>query len=341
MTAAETRVRLLVAAANQIATDEALIAALTAEGPLSRGGVVLALRSHLELDPSDAEIAALLATRLPAVPEATVILAANVFVAALRALAVAAASAERVRVRPSRRNPRFATALVHAARALGADWISVHTTRDPSTIRGAVHVYGRADTVTAVQAAVAPDVTVYAHGPGFSVASVDTDDAAPLVARDMVPFDQRGCLSPRITYVLGTERARRFAAELARELASSRVPRGALDAAEHAEWTRYVDTWTMAAHDLHGGADHVVVVTDGTAPFALAPVGRAMHVIAIDSRAQLELALLPFASQLVAVAGAAPLTARAFAHVRHAALGCLQRPPFDGPVDLRAVPGHR
>lgn len=335
MTEPETRVRLLVAAANQIAADPALVAALVAHGPLSRAGVELALREHLELTPSDAEIEQLLATRLPATPEATVILAANVFVGALRAVAVAAASAGRVLVRPSRRDPLFATALVQAAQQLGAGWISVQNTRDLTDLHGAVHVYGRQDTVTAVRQGAAPGVTVYAHGPGFSVAYVDDDDAAARVARDVIPFDQRGCLSPRITYVLGLERAHTFAADLSRELAASPVARGTLDDAEKAEWTRYVDTWTMAARDAHVAAEHAVVVTDLGAPFALAPVGRAMHVVAVDDPSQVDAALLPYADQLVAVAGAAPLARPDFARVRRAALGGLQRPPFDGPVDLR------
>jgi hypothetical protein len=336
---AQARVRLLVHAANRVAHDPEAIDALTAHGPLSRGGVELALREHLELTPSDAEIAQLLAAAPSHTEHTTVILAANVFVGALRALAVAAASSAHVHVRPSRRDPLFATALVQAARTLGAEWISLHTARDLKDVRGAVHVYGRADTVAAVRAGVGPEIAVYAHGPGFSVAWVDTDDAAPLLARDIVPFDQRGCLSPRVTYVLGEERARSFAASLSRELGSSPVPRGALDEAEKAEWTRYVDTWAMAALDLHEGSEHVVVVTDAAAPFALAPVGRAMHVVVLEAAEQLAIPLTPFESQLVAIAGA-PESLR-LARVRRCALGHLQRPPFDGPVDLRALTATR
>ena len=324
---AERRVRALVAAANRVARDESVVAALV--GPLSRAGVELALREHLELTPTDGEIAQLLANAPPETERATVILASNVFVGALRAAAVAAASAPHVELRPSRREPTFAEALVTA---VGEDWLTLSSARELRTTRGAVHVYGRERTVQVVKAAVPADVAIYVHGPGFSAAYVDGDpiEAARLVAADVVPFDQRGCLSPRVTFVDGDATA--FAQALDRELARA-IPRGALEDEERAAWRRYLDTWTVAGATVHAGAAHAVVLAGA---FSLAPVGRAMHVVPSTRAAMLE-TLTPCADRLVALAG----TPSPFAHVRQAPLGRLQKPPFDGPVDLRALaPRH-
>ncbi len=335
---AEARVRLLVHAANLVANDAHIVDALAAQGPLSRAGVELALREHLELSPSDQEIAQLVATPFPRTAHTTVVLAANVFVAALRALAVAAVSADRVHVRPSTRDPEFASALVHTARALGADWLALATNlRD---VRGAVHVYGRSETIASIRAAVGPDVVVYAHGPGFSLAWVDSGDdpreAAALVARDMIPFDQRGCLSPRVVSVEGQALARELTAALHAALAACPIPRGTLDASEKAAWNRYLDTCTMAGLEIHEGAEHVVVFARDHV--TLAPIGRAMHVVALESAHELAEVLWPTRAQTVAVAATSlELPTRAFVHVRRCALGELQRPRFDGPVDLRVL----
>lgn len=331
------RLELLYAAADALRGDAALRDALCAHSGLSRAGVELALREHLEHDLAEAQRSL---RSLPHTDETTVILAANVFVAAFRALVVAAISADRVYVRSSRREPVFAAALVHCARERGASWLELDPRRELTQMRGAVHVYGRDETVQAVRAAIPPGVTLYAHGPGFSavwIAAGDPLDVAA-VARDVIPFDQRGCLSPRLVCVEGLERATQFAAALHDELAEAerRVPRGRLDDAERIEWARYVATWTMAADAVHEADAHVVVLATADAPAAIAPIGRAMHVVAVPDAKVAGALLQRVAPQLVAVASAGELPVR-LPHVRRAALGRLQRPPMDGPVDLRVI----
>lgn len=339
----DSRIRLLFAAAEQVASDPGLVAPLVEHTGLSRQGVELALREHVERDRDEA-LVALARFRLPSTPEATVILAANVFVAAFRAVLVASLAARRVWVRSSRREPIFAPKLVQTARNLGATWLDLAPDRELAQIHGAVHVYGRAETVRAVREGVAADVAVYAHGPGFSAAWIpaeqpDLDEAARLVASDMVPFDQRGCLSPRVVFVEDEARARRFADALQHQLAALelQVPRGTLHDEERADWSRALDTWTMAGLAVHEAKTHHVVLAGADAPLALAPVGRAMHVVVAPSAAHVSQVLAPLASQLVALAGDHG-TLAGLETTRRCRLGHLQRPPMDGPVDLRVVP---
>src|SRR6185295_1415224 len=81
---------------------------------LSLQGVELALTRCLEIQPTEAELAALCAS-LPEVPRAHVSLPANVFVAAHRAIALAAAAAPEVAVRASRREPHLPALLCEAS----------------------------------------------------------------------------------------------------------------------------------------------------------------------------------------------------------------------------------
>ena len=340
---ASERIRLLYAAAARTADDPTIVEPLVLHTGLSRPGVELALRDHVERD-LDAALQALAGWHLPYADEATVVLAANVFVATFRAVLVASLSASRVEVRASRREPVFSRAFVHHARELGASWLALAHDRELDTIRGAVHVYGRAETVRAVQGGVAPGVAVYAHGPGFSAAWIPVDQpdlerAADRLADDMVPFDQRGCLSPRVVFVQDETRARAFAAALHVRLAERErvIPRGTLDDAERADFRRALDTWTMAGLEVHEAPTHQVVVAPAAAPLTLSPVGRAMHVVAVPSAEHVVHALAPLSSQLVALACDGD-TLPGFATTRRCTLGRLQRPPMDGPVDLRVVP---
>ncbi len=105
----------VVEAARKVAGDRGrLVEELVASTGLTRQGVELAFARHLELEPTDAEIDALAASA-GAAKHVVVILSANVFVAALRAIAIARAASPSVVVRPSRREPHFARALVEAA----------------------------------------------------------------------------------------------------------------------------------------------------------------------------------------------------------------------------------
>ncbi len=168
-------VRRLVEAARAVARDPgALTADLVRTTGLSPEGIALAFERHLELDPSDADLDALVAGA-GAAKHVVVVLSANVFVAALRALAIARAASPSVVVRPSRREPDFARALVAHTRDPGLTLVE-----DLALDRlfgGEVHVYGRDATIADVRARVGERIRVRGHGAGMGVAVV-TEGAA-------------------------------------------------------------------------------------------------------------------------------------------------------------------
>jgi hypothetical protein len=303
---------------------------------LTREGVELALEMSLETDPSDAEIAAL-CDSVATAPAAHVVLSANVFVAAHRAVALALAASSRVTVRPSRREPVFARRLAEAAPGL-------FDVSDELTPRAGdlVFAYGSDETLERIRRKLPEGVAFRPHGSGFGVAVVSARhagvEAARALALDVVLFDQRGCLSPRaVAFVGDEEEARAFAASVAEELAavSERVPLGTLHPDEAASATRFRDAVTYAGLALPAGPGWVGI---GGERLLAAPVGRNLHVLCCDDPLPL---LAPWAASSAAIGIAAEpeLDARiqkALPGARASALGHMQRPPFDGPVDRRS-----
>jgi hypothetical protein len=332
--------RLLVAARAVVADCAALVGDLVRTTGLSREGVELALARHLELDATDAELSRLVSAA-PEVERVHVILSANVFVGALRALALARAASDAVTVRPSRRDPAFARVLVAAA---ATDAVRLAEDASPMDVaRGEIHVYGRDDTIARVRAAARPGVRVRGHGAGMGIAWIcaeaDPVDAANALASDVVPFDQRGCLSPRIALVCGDDaRALAFARALHDALAawSARVPRGALSADEAEQRARYASTMSFAGRVL-AAPEHLVALAPAGAPLAVPPPGRHVHIAHVPDAASAVHLLAPLARFVVVVGAADPRDAAALAppHARISPLGAMQRPPLDGPVDRR------
>jgi hypothetical protein len=347
------RVERVVAAARRVADPadplgaEARRRLPTATG-LSPEGVELALAEHLETAPAAEELEALVAGAGSA-PSCDVVLSANVCVAALRAIAVAVATAPAVRVRPSRRDPVLAELLVRALAdeaGFGAAGGAIALAGEVAARAGdELHVYGADATISALRAAVAPGVVVRGHGTGLGLAVVGP--AAPLreaalaVARDVVPFDQRGCLSPRIVLVDGpAARAEAFARALDEALAGwdARVPRGALDAAAEGEIAQYRAT-LEAIGEVRVGAGHAVGLDPSPRALVLAPAARVVHVVAAtgDDVARLVSPLADLVAALGHDGGGRVVEACAALApgARRSALGRMQRPPLDGPVDLR------
>lgn len=334
---AEARVARVVTAAGAVARDAALVPALVRSTGLSPAGVALALRDHLELAPSANEVARLI-TRAASAAHVHVILSANVFVGALRALACAVAAAPKVTVQTSSREPVFADALLAAI----ADPAISKSEREVVTTMttGEVHVYGRHETIVAVRASAPPGLVVRAHGPGFGVAYIAPSDelavAAGALASDVVVFDQRGCLSPRVAFVAGdAARAARFAKALASalETLAIHVPRGALTPDETAEGVRYVETMRFAGEACVGPSS----VVGTSRRFVLPPTGRCVHVVAVARGTDIVAALGDGLAFVTSVGTSEREVASSFpAGVRIAALGQMQKPPFDGPVDLRS-----
>ena len=340
---AERRVRALVDGAARLADGTSELGRrarreLVASTGLSPEGVELALAECLETRVTDAEIAELCARAVP-VPASHVLLSANVFVAAHRGIALALAASERVRVRTSRREPAFARLLAEAAPGL----FEVVTELAPAP-GDAVWAYGSDATLHAVRATLPSGVTFHAHGTGMGVAVIDAAHAARDTARalalDVVPFDQRGCLSPRaVAFVGSSDEAHAFGTLVAAELASlaERVPLGALDPDEAADVTRFRDALTVAGTVRGAGPGWVATTPGGR--LVVAPVGRNLAITPCDEPVAL---LAPLAQGLAALGLAASeeLEMRvpgAFSGARVSPLGRMQRPAFDGPVDRRSL----
>ncbi len=348
----ERRVMALVRAARRLAdarTPEGrdVRAAMVHQGPLSAQGVDLALREHLELDPTPSEREALIDAAGDA-DYVHVLLSANVFVGALRALALAVAAAPRVTVRTSRRESVFARELLRAVdepdfgEPVGyAEVPSFDPGNEP---RCEVHLYGHDETIARVAATLPDTVRARAHGAGMGIAvvgaSAPVDGAANAIAQSVIPFDQRGCLSPRVVLVDGHDRAVALALTLASSLASGaqRVPIGTLSPEERAEATRYRDTCYMVGDLFEAGGGCVGLTSDA---LWVPPVGRNVHVVACDpSRAA---ALLSPVCRVVAAVGVAgseqdalpAAVLEAFPRARVSVAERMQKPPLDGPVDKR------
>lgn len=319
---------------------------------LSPQGVALGLSEHVETTASDEELDRLLAWAGEA-PRVHVVLSANVFVAAVRAIALAVAAAPEVLVKPSRREPIVAALLARAlceaggprggTRGRGGQRIEIVESlvaRDGDH----VHAYGSDASLRAIRAALPPGVRLRAHGTGFGVAVIDAgsdpERAADELAADVVPFDQRGCLSPRIALVAARGDPLRLAAALGTALArrGERVPRGALDADERTAAAMWRDTLAMTG-ELFEGESYAVGFDPAPRALTLPPTGRHVHVAVVDPL-RVEALLAPLAGAITTVGRAidGPL-ARAVGSLapraRAAVLGRMQKPPLDGPVDRR------
>ncbi|MEZ4439106.1 MAG: acyl-CoA reductase [Polyangiaceae bacterium] len=309
---------------------------LPATSDLSPPNVDLALRRHLEIDLEAAPALVAWAEKNEPCPRTHLLLAANVCTGALRAIACAAAASPSVVVRPSRRDPVLSELLVAALEQAGHPFATLTPELDPAPGE-TVHVFGSDETVKAQRAQLPPGTLFWGHGHGFGVAHVDAAADLTLAARafadDLVPFDGRGCLSPRVVIVEGgVARARAFAQAASTALTALAIPRGPLADDEAAALTRF--RRTMAAIGEVFETDHHLLALD-PAPEALA-LGPAARVATI----------LPDASPLASVrrsitavghTGPAP-TDLAPASARFTPLGRMQRPPLDGPVDRRARP---
>lgn len=319
------KVKKLLEAAARVARDPGLVEPLVRSTGLSPENVRLGLARHLETHATDTELAAL-ERSVTRTTRVHVILSPSVFVAPLRAIALGLAAGARVTVKPSRREAFFSRALVEA---FDDPDVRLAPEMSPEDVaEGEIHVYGRAETLASVRARAR--VPVRAHGPGMGVAVVtgDLHAAARALADDVVPFDQRGCLSPRVAFVVGDAPA--FARLLFDALESHPVARGALEEAESSALARFCDTVTFGG-TLHRGASSAVGVLDRV---LIPPTGRHVLVVPIASPEA-----VPELPHVIAVGTDAPsLPCPPFARLSR--LGEMQRPPLDGPVDRRPLIGR-
>jgi len=161
--------------------------------------------------------------------------------------------------------------------------------------------------------------------------------AADGIARDVVPFDQRGCLSPRVVFVIGDfSRAEDLSERLDASLAvlGQKIPRGALTSDEAAESARFLETMRFVG-TASVGRDHAVTLSKTC---VVPPPGRHVHVASIESRDAFAEIVRPIASYVAALGTSDVTIGRIFSHsVRISDFGRMQKPPFDGPVDLREI----
>lgn len=312
---------------------QALRNRLLEAGSLSLPGIVAALELCLETEPAEDDLRQLLATT-PRTGRAHVLLSGSVCTAALRAIAIAVASSERVWVRASRRDPALAGAL----HELVPDLFQLVPELRPEP-GDHVWAYGSDETLAVVQRSLPRGVWLHAHGHGFGAALIDsrgiTDEEARAIALDTVLFDQQGCLSPRLVYVTGDLAAsRRVGTGLAEALAELEVrlppsPRG--DEAL-AALRRERDARAYAFELYPAGTGWVTVGTEA----ALPPPCRCLHVVsALDPVAELAKFSRHLTCVSVAAGSATEALRAALPGARLARFGEMQRPPLDGPVDRR------
>ncbi len=317
-------------------------AALVASSGLSPAGVEYALTRCLEHRASRSALTQL-TRRAPPAPRAHVLLSANVVTAAFRAIVVALAQSSRVFVRSSRREPEMAR-LLHEGSGRAFELVEQLSPAPGDH----VWAYGTSETLHHLRAELPGGVRLHAHGPGMGIAIVgpegldrssDRDAFADALAQDVIAFDQRGCLSPRVVIVRGSpERASEFSEALAKALArwEQAVPRGPLGDDEQADFLRYRDTMLYAAETFHAGKS-VVVLDPREGRLILPPTGRTLHVVRVSD---LRSVLSPIAHSITCVGKAGDDllegTLRTWlGERRYVPLGQMQKPPLDGPVDLR------
>ncbi len=307
---------------------------------LSPAGVAFALEHCLEVHPSDAEIDSLVRAA-PDAPHAHVLLSANVFTAPHRAICLALAASECVTVRASRREPVMAGLL---CRASGGRFELVEALAPAPGDH--VWGYGSDETLSEFHECLPRGVVYHPHGHGFGAAVVDDSaeallaDVALRLARDIVFFDQRGCLSPRFAVVSGpptlARRLADFLAEALEEL-EKQVPTGRLDAEEVASRARFETSMLFVADSCQVGSGCIAVVSN-VKQFCLPPVGRNLQILCVDDPVSF---LGSLSTQLTQVgvacrSGLQTELERVLPGARFTPLGTMQCPPLDGPVDLRA-----
>jgi acyl-CoA reductase LuxC len=312
-----------------------LRARLLATTGLSSANIELGLSRCLELEPGAEHLEDLLAST-PVSQRAHVLLSGNVFVAALRAIAIGVAASSSVQVRASRRDPSMAEAL----HALRPELFQLTSALRPAP-GDHLWSYGSDETLGDLRASLPAGVWFHAHGAGFGAVVLEASrwrpSAARAIALDTALFDQRGCLSPRVVCVVGSpQQARDIAQDLARELAALELelPCGPQSLADAAELRRDRDAAAYAFELFDAASGWVSCATELVVP----PSRRNLHVVPTADACR---SLAPFAAHLTCVGSDPELHGRlrmAFPGARLALLGEMQRPALDGPVDRRRSP---
>ncbi|MCS6901374.1 MAG: acyl-CoA reductase [Myxococcales bacterium] len=318
------------------------IARLPTETGLPAPSVLAALDACLERSATHQELTSLLAS-VPLEQRVHVVLAGNVFVAPVRALALAWASAPEVLVKPSHRGRVVPELLLRALQEDGGRDGSIALTESLSAKPGeSVHAYGSDATLEAIQGTLPPGTRFWGHGHGFGITVLDTSSSEIVrgLARDVAYFDQRGCLSPRLVLWIGSEEggvalARKLHGEL--EVLARELPPGREAPEETAARHQYLAAME-AVGDIFSGATAVVGFQSGPEGLIVPSFPRGVHTVQISSPKRARELLAPWAQWITCLGGngaAAEQVAQGIPWARRAAPGHMQRPPLDGPVDRR------
>jgi hypothetical protein len=221
---------------------------------------------------------------------------------------------------------------------------------------------GSDETIHSLSSRLSPSQRFVAYGHRFSIGvlgpGLERDDEtiqriAEGFALDVARWDQTGCLSPVVVYLVGLESSTAHA--VSREIAaaleriSHRMPRGEITttiatshANERAEARmREASGNTSGNTMLFEGKDYTVVLEANAAPRP-APLYRFLRLMPVASLDALERALEPFGDHLsnLAVAGFSAAESRElqqrlirFGPSRSTQPGRLQAPPIDWPHD--------
>jgi hypothetical protein len=328
----------------------ALVESIASESGLSPQGVSFALDDVLEIDRAPAELSRFLANpSLSVVGERSsvaIVLASTVPTAGFRAVAWALAQSPRVVVRPSRRCRALVSTIVEACGGLVA--LAPPSDRPEDDLRAlvddlgprsALHVYGGDETLDAARAATnaRDDLHLELHGPGFGVViapEADVIDAARAIALDVVAFDQRGCLSPRLVLAVGSASKCVDALHAALDVEDTLHPRGDLDDDERSAIVICRDAALFKGRVLES-AGHLVLDLGIAVGLSISPVGRVLPVESVRDLDHAMEHLRPIASRVTRIATIDAWRERLESMAPTCALGEMQRPAFDGPVDKR------
>jgi hypothetical protein len=183
---------------------------------------------------------------------------------------------------------------------------------------GLVVHYGGEDAIAALRARARPDTRFVEHGPRLSFAIIDPAGLADAAdsARDLALatalFDQQGCVSPQVAWILGPPAAAAAFAELTaaalRDI-HGELPRGRLDAAEAAaihQLRASAEFRALQDDDVRvwtGAGLSFTVIADPAAGIGGSCLNRTLVVKAIDSVESLTRQLRP-ARRYLQTAGA-------------------------------------
>ena len=286
-----------------------------------------------------------------------VVLAGNVFTAALRPMFVHLLLGCPVIVKASSKEPHFARLVRDAiARADAPLAHSVGVTAFPGGDTDAeralfaeadvVSVYGNDDTIEAIGRRVPPKKQLLAHGHGFGLAYVSASALdnpgrwTRALALDIAAYDQRGCLSPHAIFVerRGSISPRDFAAQLAKEalsVVSGELPRGPLPLAAGAAQVQWRGV-ARATGELFEGTDCAVSYEDADR-FRPSPGYRNVAVHPIDDWTAFVRRAEPLSTQLkcLGIADDNDDLPAWNGATRVCVAGTMQTPPFDLRIEGR------